>query len=52
MRIWAGDCERCHVEEKRQGKSREEDGEEEVETEERTVMDNLERELKAGLGVM
>jgi hypothetical protein len=52
VRIWAANCKRCHVEEKRRGKSREEDGEEEVETKERTVMDDLERELKAGLDVM
>ena len=46
------DCERCRVEEERQGKSCEGEGEEEVETKERSDMDDLERELKAGLGVM
>jgi hypothetical protein len=46
------DCERCHVEEERQGKSCEDDGEEEDETKEQSDMDDLERELKAGLGVM
>ena len=46
------DCERCRVEEERQGKCCEDEGEKEVETKERPDMDNLERELKAGLGVM
>ena len=46
------DCERCRVEEERQGKSCEDEGVEEVETKERSDMDDLERELKAGLGVM
>ena len=46
------DCERCRVEEERQGKSCEDEGEKVVETKERSDMDDLERELKAGLGVM
>ena len=45
------DCERCRVEGK-VGKSSEDAGEEEGETKERSDMDDLERELKAGLGVM
>ena len=43
------DCERC-VEEEREGKSGEGEGEGEIK--ERSDMDDLERELKAGLGVM
>ena len=43
------DCERC-VEEGREEKSYEDEGE--GETTERSDMDDLERELKAGLGVM
>jgi hypothetical protein len=45
------DCERCRVEE-RQVKSCEDEGEEEGETKEQSDMDDLEKELKAGLGVM
>jgi hypothetical protein len=43
------DCERC-VKENGEGKSREDEGEGEIK--ERSDMDDLERELKAGLGVM
>jgi hypothetical protein len=45
------DCERC-VEEERGGKSREDEGEGKGEIKERSDMDDLESELKAGLGVM
>jgi hypothetical protein len=43
------DCERC-VKENGEGKSYEDEGEGEIK--ERSDMDDLERELKAGLGVM
>ena len=43
---------RCPVEEERQGRKCEDEGEEEGETKERSDMDDLERELKAGLYVM
>ena len=46
------ECERCRVEEGKEGKSCEDEVEEEGETKERSDMDDLERELKAGLGVM
>lgn len=42
------ECERCVEEEKRS----EDEGEGEGETKEQSDMDDLERELKAGLGVM
>jgi hypothetical protein len=45
------ECDRC-VEEEREEKSSEDEGEGEGETKERSDMDDLERELKAGLGVM
>ena len=46
------ECERC-VEEEKEGEEKSREGEGEGETkEERSNMDDLERELKAGLGVM
>jgi hypothetical protein len=45
------DCERC-VEEEREGKSSCEEESKAGEIKERSDMDDLERELKAGLGVM